>query len=207
MKIQLILLTLFITTTLTVSAQYDNNWAVGLRVGEPLGINVRKYFAQGERAFDVNIGTYGFLYGRKRNYGRGQNKGEYFDAGLMVQGVYSWLWSPGAGDMFHFSYGFGGQINNRNHLLERFRGNRADKVKKISLGPTAVGGIEVSLPNNDLAVFLDGGAYVEALPSIFFFNWQVSGGVRLNLVDLSSRRRVPIRRRAPRRDTERKERL
>ncbi|MFB0945102.1 MAG: hypothetical protein QMB24_02930 [Spirosomataceae bacterium] len=206
MKKQLTLLTLLIAITLTASAQYDNNWALGLRVGEPLGINVRKYFAQGDRAFDVNIGTYGFLYGRERDYGRGQNEGVYFNSGLMVQGIYSWIWSPGAGDMFHFSYGFGGQINNRDHLLERFKGNKDDAVKKLSLGPTAVGGIEVDLPNNDLAVFLDGGAYVEALPSIFFFNWQVSGGVRLNIVDLNSRRLVPIRR-APRRDRERKERL
>lgn len=206
MKKQLTLLALFIATTLTASAQYDNNWALGLRVGEPLGINIRKYFAQGERAFDVNIGTYGFLYGRERDYGRGQNKGEYKSAGLMIQGVYSWVWSPGAGDLLHFSYGVGGQINNRDHYLDKLIGVREDKVKKISLGPTAVGGIEVNLPNNDLAVFLDGGAYVEALPSIFFFNWQVSGGVRLNIVDLNSRRRVPIRR-APRRDRERRERL
>jgi hypothetical protein len=207
MKTQLILLTVFITITLTASAQYDNNWAVGLRVGEPLGINVRKYFAQGERAFDVNIGTYGLFDKGEKSYGRGQNSGRYLNTGLMVQGVYSWLWSPGASDMFHFSYGFGGQINNRDHYLDKLIGVREDKVKKISLGPTAVGGIEVSLPNNDLAVFLDGGAYVETLPSIFFVNWQISGGVRLDLADLSSRRRVPIRRRAPRGDTERKERL
>jgi hypothetical protein len=199
MKKQLTLFVLVIVTTFSASAQYDNNWALGLRVGEPLGINVRKYFAQGERAFDVNIGTYGFLYGRDRSYGRGQNKGEYKSAGLMVQGVYSWLWSPGAGDMFHFSYGFGGQINNRDHYLDKLIGVREDKVKKLSLGPTAVAGIEVSLPNNDLAIFLDGGAYLEALPTPLFGNWQVSGGVRLNLVDLKSRRRIPIRR-SPRRE-------
>ena len=77
MKKQLALLVLVIITTFSASAQYDNNWAIGLRVGEPLGINVRKHFAQGDRAFDVNIGTYGFLYGRQRDYGRGQNEGEY----------------------------------------------------------------------------------------------------------------------------------
>lgn len=193
MKKQLTLLTLVIVTTFSASAQYDNNWALGLRVGEPLGINVRKYFQNGDRAFDVNIGTYGFLYGRDRDYGRGQNEGTYQDAGLMVQGIYSYIWSPGSGDLFHFNYGFGGQINNRNHYLDKLIGVREDKVKKISLGPTAVAGIEVKLPNNDLAIFLDGGAYVEALPVPFFANWQISGGVRLNLVDLSSRNRIPVR--------------
>lgn len=199
MKKQLTLLTLVILATFSASAQYDNNWALGLRVGEPLGVNVRKYFQQGDRAFDVNIGTYGFLYGRQRDYGRGQNKGVYNGSGLMIQGIYSWIWSPGSGDMFHFSYGFGGQINNRNHYLESLVGVRQDKVKKLSLGPTAVAGIEVDLPNNDLAIFLDGGAYVEALPTPFFGNWQISGGVRLNLLSLSPRNRIPVRK-APRRD-------
>lgn len=195
MKKQLVLISLFLVTSVTAFSQYDDNWALGLRVGEPLGINVRKYFAFGERAFDVNIGTYGFLYGRERNYGRGQNKGRYLDSGLMVQGIYSWIWSPGSGDLLHFSYGFGGQINNRNHYLDNLQGQREDKVKKLSLGPTAVAGIEVNLPNNDLAIFLDGGGYLEALPTPFFGNWQISGGVRLNLVNLSNNSRVPIRRR------------
>lgn len=203
MKKQLTLLALLIATSLTASAQYDYNWALGLRVGEPLGINVRKYFAQGERAFDVNIGTYGFLYGRQRDYGRGQNEGEYKDAGLMIQGIYSWVWSPGAGDLFHFNYGFGGQINNRNHYLDNLIGVREDKVRKLSLGPAAAAGIEVNLPNNDLAVFLDGGAYLEALPTPFFGNWQVSGGVRLNLVDFNARQRIPVRRRTPSRSRNR----
>ena len=82
--------------------------------------------------------------------------------------------------------------------MDKLIGQREDNIKKLSLGPTAVGGIEVDLPNNDLSIFLDGGAYVEALPSIFFANWQISGGVRLNLVDLNSRRRVPVR--MPRRE-------
>lgn len=203
MKKQLILLVLILVTTFSASAQYDNNWALGLRVGEPLGINVRKYFAFGDRAFDVNIGTYGFLYGRDRTYGRGQNKGEYKNSGLMIQGIYSWIWSPGQGDLLHFSYGVGGQINNRDHYLDKLIGVREDKVKKLSLGPAVVGGIEVNLPNNDLAIFLDGGGYLEALPTPFFGNWQVSGGVRLNLVNMSSRERVPIRRRTTKSTRER----
>lgn len=194
MKKQLVSTFLFLMTSATAFSQYDYNWALGLRVGEPLGVNVRKYFAFGERAFDVNIGTYGFLYGRERSYGRGQNSGQYKSAGLMIQGIYSWIWSPGRGDLLHLSYGFGGQINNRDHYLDNLIGVREDKVKKLSLGPAVVGGLEVNLPNNDLAIFLDGGGYLEALPTPFFGNWQISGGVRLNLVNLNARNRVPIRR-------------
>ena len=67
-------------------AQYDNNWAIGFRVGEPLGFNGRKYFQGGEKAFDINIGTYGFIYNKNRRY----NNGRYKTAGLMIQGIYLW---------------------------------------------------------------------------------------------------------------------
>lgn len=194
MKKQFSLLACICLISTSSFSQYDSNWALGLRVGEPLGVNVRKYFDLGDKAFDVNVGTYGFLYGRNRDYGRGQNSGQYKNAGLMIQGIYSWIWSPGRGDMFHFNYGIGGQINNRNHYLDDFIGQRNDKVKKISLGPTAVAGIDVKLPNNDLSIFLDGGAYLEALPTPFFGNWQVSGGVRLNINSLNSAGIPPLRR-------------
>jgi hypothetical protein len=76
-------LTLIITLVSfgSVFAQYENNWAVGLKIGEPLGLNIRKYFSYGDRVFDVNIGSYGFLYGRERNYRKDQI---YNEAGVMV---------------------------------------------------------------------------------------------------------------------------
>lgn len=159
-------------------AQYDNNWAIGFRAGEPLGINVRKYFDGGNKAFDANVGTYGFIYGRQRKY----NKGYYKTAGLMVQGIYSWHTTVLNRDWFHVYYGFGGQINSRNHYPNSRIGQLDDTERKISLGPTGAAGIEIKIPNQDLAFFLDGGAYLEALPAPFFYNWQVSGGVRLNLI-------------------------
>ncbi|MCU0325419.1 MAG: hypothetical protein MUF45_09235 [Spirosomaceae bacterium] len=157
-------------------AQYDYNWAVGFRVGEPLGLNIRKYFRNGDRAFDVNLGTYGFLYGHQRKY----NKGEYRQAGVMIQGIYLFHREVGRKGNFHVYYGFGGQINSRKHykLLDIGVSNE----RKLSLGPTATAGFELKLPNQpNLAIFLDAGGYLEALPLPFFPNAQVSTGLRLNI--------------------------
>ncbi len=161
-----------------VLAQYDYNWALGFRVGEPLGVNIRKYFQNGDKAFDVNIGTYGFIYNRNRSY----NKGEYRTAGVMLQGIYLWHTQPFGKEWFHAYYGFGGQINSRNHYSDNLKGQPVNYEKKLSLGPAGTGGIEIKTTKQELAFFLDGGLYVEALPSPLFYNWQVSAGLRLNLL-------------------------
>jgi hypothetical protein len=168
----------FILITCSLSniyAQYDYNWAVGFRVGEPLGLNVRKYFRNGDRAFDTNIGTYGFLYNNQRKY----NKGEYRAAGVMIQGIYSWHHALGRKEAIHAYYGFGGQINSRKHYKD---GLNPSSERKLSLGPSGAAGMEFMIPNQtNLAFFLDAGLYLEALPAPLFYNPQISGGLRLNL--------------------------
>ena len=173
-----VLLSIFLLLAGATQAQYERNWALGLRVGEPVGINIRKYFPEGEKAFDVNVGTYGFLYGRERRY----LKGDYRSAGLMIQGIYSWHHALFNREALHVYYGFGGQINQRNHFPDSRIGQRDDSEQKLSLGPAGAVGIEYKLPNNDIGVFLDAGGYVELLPAPFFTNLQISGGIRLNLL-------------------------
>ncbi len=163
-------------------AQNLNNFAIGLKVGEPLGINIRKYMDYGNKVMDFNIGTYGFIYGGNRSYGIGSNKGNYKGAGIMFQTLYSWHRTLFKKESTHVYYGFGGQINSRNHYPDDRVGQRDDKERKLSLGPAGNAGIEFDLPNNDLAVFLDGGLYVEALPTPFFIHPQVNGGIRLNII-------------------------
>lgn len=175
---KIILLGLLLTSTLGTYAQYDNNFALGLRVGEPLGLNVRKYFQYGDKAFDVNIGTYGFLYGTKREY----LKGEYKGAGFMFQGIYSWHRTIFSKELIHVYYGFGGQVNSRNHYPDDRIGQRDNKERKLSLGPAAAAGIEFNIPNNDLGIFLDAGTYMEAIPRPLFLHPTVNGGIRLNIV-------------------------
>jgi hypothetical protein len=81
-------LSFFILIGFKSKAQYQNNWALGLKVGEPLALNIRKYFSYGDRAFDLNIGSYGFLMGRVRNY----RKDPLYDkTGIGIQGLYHYL--------------------------------------------------------------------------------------------------------------------
>lgn len=173
-----------IVTTLIISlvfignsfAQYENNWAVGLKVGEPLGLNIRKYFSYGDKAFDMNVGSFGFLYGRVRNYNKSQI---YNEAGVMVQGLYHWNRTLGKREKMHYYYGFGGQINSRNRAPKI--GER-DAFRVISLGPAANAGIEIAIPENDMAVFLDAGGYVEIAPKPFFMAPNVNIGLRINII-------------------------
>jgi hypothetical protein len=162
--------------SLSATAQHDNNWALGLKVGEPLGLNIRKYFSYGDRAFDVNIGTYGFLYGKSRSY---RKEVIYQDVGVMVQGLYHWNHTLGKRDKVNYYYGIGAQINSRNRPPKI--GSR-DSFKAISVGPAANAGIELMLPENDLSVFLDVGGYLEIVPKVFFVNPQINIGLRLNIV-------------------------
>ena len=173
-------ITLILSITTETFAQYDYNWAVGFRVGEPLGFNARKYFQNGDKAFDINIGTYGFLYNKDRKY----NGGQYRTAGLMIQGVYLWQHEIFRRDWAHVYYGGGAQINNRNHFVFSTAVNPPQEVKtkKISLGPTGVAGFELKLPKQPMAIFVDAGLYVEALPAPFFINPQISAGLRLNVI-------------------------
>lgn len=67
-----------------VQAQ-QQEWAVGLRFGDPSGVNVKKYFGNGA-AFDLTLGSSGNFYGgRSRGYRDG-----YRGAGIALMGNYVW---------------------------------------------------------------------------------------------------------------------
>jgi hypothetical protein len=184
-----------------IFAQYNNNVAVGLRIGEPLGLNIRKYFQYGDKAFDVNIGTYGLFYGQHRKYRDGGYHllDQYGDSssqplGYMFQGIYSWHYPVGKGDALKAYYGFGGQINYRTYASEgNIVGTRQNGEKHISLGPAGAAGVEYNLPGNDLGIFLDAGGYIELAPDLLFMVPQISAGVRVNLVGNGSSERKRIR--------------
>ncbi len=179
MKKLLITLSLFLAFAFQSNAQYDKNVAIGLKVGEPLGLNIRKYFQYGDKAFDINFGTYGFLYGTNREY----RKGVYQKSGIMFQSLYNWHYSLGKNEGLKVYYGFGGQINYRDYASEEnIIGTRQDGEKHLSLGPAGNAGIEFDIPGNDVGVFLDGGVYAELVPDLLFLHPQINAGVRVNLV-------------------------
>lgn len=177
MKKVFLFIALFIGLGLTESiAQNYNNWSLGLRVGEPLGVNIRKYFDSGTKNFDINIGTYGLLWGGHRTY----RKEDYYigHTGAMVQGIFHWNKQLGSAERFQVYYGFGGQVNQRK-TAPKVTNNIPEK--HISLGAVVNGGLEYSLPNNDLSIFTDLGFYGELAPKILYTTVNAGVGVRLNL--------------------------
>jgi len=171
-------LSFFILIGFKSQAQYQNNWALGLKVGEPLALNIRKYFSYGDRAFDLNIGSYGFLMGRVRNY----RKDPLYDkTGIGIQGLYHYLNTLGKRERIHYYYGYGAHFNFRDKIVDNI-GVRDKYVRQFSIGPAVNAGIEIAIPENDLAVFLDLGGYMELAPSPLFVHPQANVGIRLNLI-------------------------
>lgn len=155
-------------------AQYDN-WAVGFKLGEPTGINIRKYF-NNIHALDVTVGTYGGILSNDRKY-RG-DEGIYKNAGLSLQVHYLWHTPLFNSEAVHVYYGLGGQINSRRSYPKRLNGNYE---KDISLGGSVLGGLEYYIPDNRMSVFLEGGTFLELLPRPFYLSPNISGGIRFNL--------------------------
>jgi hypothetical protein len=154
-------------------AQY-NNWAVGFRLGEPSGINVRKYFGD-NRAFDINVGTFGGLYGGNRKYRQGQ----YKSVGLSIQGHYLFHTRLFGKESLRAHYGFGGQINTRRYYPDNLAAtNYSDR--QTSLGGSALAGVEYFPSGKPYSVFLETGLYVEVIPSPLFMGLQTGLGVRYN---------------------------
>ncbi len=155
-------------------AQY-NNWAVGFQLGDPSGVNVRRYFGQ-NKALDLSVGTYGLFYGRDRSY----RNGSYKNAGFSARVNYLWHTSLLKNDSFRAYYGFGGQINSRRYYFVPQSLSTEVFDRQISLGATGLAGLEYFLPANRLSVFLETGIYAELIPAIFYLHPQISGGVRMN---------------------------
>lgn len=153
------------------SAQY-NNWAVGARIGEPAGLNVRKYFGT-NHAFDLNIGTYGGLYGNNRRY----RTGNYKSVGLTFQGHYLWHAALLKNESLRGYYGFGGQINTRRYYADRLNGQYESA---LSLGGSGVAGLEFFPLNKPFSIFLETGLYIELLQAPFFLNLNSGLGFRYN---------------------------
>ena len=156
-------------------AQYDN-WAFGFKLGEPTGVNIRKYF-NNINAIDVSVGTFGGIIGNNREY----RQGTYRNVGLAVQAHYLWHHALFNSEKAQLYYGFGGQVNSRRYYPDNLQGQRVNYQSNTSVGGSALGGFEYFLPDGRLSIFVEGGTYIEIIPRPFFTSPNLSGGIRINL--------------------------
>ena len=163
----------------TVNAQ-QKQWAIGLRLGEPTGINVKKYFGK-SHALDLSLGGWGYVYGgRNRDYRDG-----YRNGGVVLMGNYLWQKPIKNAKGLQWYYGLGGQLSSTRYYEGYYSNNKyyyRDDVYRnnVALGLTVPIGLEWFIPNSPISLFGDVTGYVELFPAPFWINLQGGLGGRFN---------------------------
>jgi hypothetical protein len=159
---------------LTVSGSFaqTRRWAIGFKLGEPTGLNFRKY---GDRnALDMTLGSYGGLLAQQKEY----RKGWYRTTGLMLNGTYLWYAAFFNGHLTTYA-GVGVQVNSRKYYEERL-GTVNVHARSVSLGPSGTAGLEIFSRAKASSFFMEAGGYAELVPDFLYMSPQISVGARTN---------------------------
>ncbi|WP_338236944.1 SH3 domain-containing protein [Persicobacter diffluens] len=151
--------------------EYD--WGIGLRLGDPFGLSVKKYLARG-RAFEINLGSthsWGYsdqsqFYKRDRFYRQDyEYRGSEPTSSVSLQGHY--LFSTQLGDVqgLRLYYGFGAQfrfLTREYRFRERIYTNgrdrwvdARDRITRVEFGLDGVVGLEYTLPTAPVSFFTE----------------------------------------------------
>ena len=168
---KVLLLTTLILNCLTSFSQ-EKNWAVGGKIGDPIGLNIRHYLANDKNLVEVNVGVYGGIWGLRGNY----KDGAFNGSGFSFSGLY--MWHNEMTSRLKNYYGFGAQFTSRSYYTVDGTGTKENSI--TGLGGLAQAGVEYFLPSSPISIFLEAGAYVELVPAILYFHPQGGAGVRLN---------------------------
>ena len=165
---KLLLLICLIIISLSAKSQ-EKNWAVGAKIGDPAGLNIRHYLNNDKNAIEFNVGVYGAIWGLRSNY----KDGRFDGAGFSFSGLY--LWHNEMTSNLKNYYGFGAQFTSRSYIDK----NNA-QIPITGLGGLGQVGLEYFLPSSPVSIFLEAGAYVEFVPAILYLHPQGGLGARLN---------------------------
>ncbi len=148
-------------------------WAVGFEVGEPIAVSLRKY---GDRnALDVSFGTYLGMFKSKENYKVSND--DLGGVGVMFNVTYLW-YAPLFNERMIAYAGPGVQVNSRRYYPDR--NVKSVYTTNISTGPSATAGLEFFFAQKPTSFFVEGGGYLEFIPKFFYFNPNLSLGLRHN---------------------------
>lgn len=167
-----ILLLILLTFSYLYTHAQEKNWAVGAKIGDPIGLNIRHYLSNDKNLIEVNVGIYGSIWGLRGSY----KDGAFDGAGLSFSGLY--MWHNEMTSHLKNYYGFGVQFTSRN-WYETKNGVRQENPA-TGLGGLGQVGLEYFLPSSPISIFLEGGAYIELVPAVLYFHPQGGAGVRLN---------------------------
>ncbi|MCE6989472.1 hypothetical protein [Dyadobacter sp. CY323] len=166
------LLAVILISAPSVFAQ-TKKWAVGFEVGEPIAVSLRKY---GDRnALDISIGSYIGLFKGKDNYKVSND--DLGGVGVMFNATYLW-YAPLFNERMTAYAGPGVQVNSRRYYPDR--NVKTVYTTNISTGPSATAGLEFFFSQRPASFFVEGGGYLELIPKFFYFNPNLSIGLRHN---------------------------
>ena len=156
------------------SFSQEKNWAVGGKLGDPIGLNIRHYLPNDKNLVEINVGIYGAIWGLRGNY----KDGAFDGSGFSFSGLY--MWHNEMTTNLKNYYGFGLQYTTRSYYVPTGMNGGRNEIPTTGLGGLGQVGIEYFLPSSPISIFLEAGAYVELVPSILYFHPQGGGGIRLN---------------------------
>lgn len=163
-----LLLVLLTISYLSAKAQ-EKSWAIGAKIGDPAGLNLRHYLNNDKNAVEINVGVYGAIWGLRSNY----KDGAFDGAGFSFSGLY--LWHNEMTSSLKNYYGFGAQFTSRS-----YKDKNNTQIPITGLGGLGQAGLEYFLPSSPISIFGEVGAYLELVPAVLYFHPQGGIGARLN---------------------------
>lgn len=176
------------------SGSSSYNWSVGLKLGDPTGVTVKKY--NGNNAWEFIIGRSGYYYGGASYYNyrynhdsRYKNKGYYgyyYERGtapIAIQVRHLFFHKPiNVLDGLTWYAGVGGQLRYSSYYYHYFDayGKQVDKVSDFGIGPDGVIGLEYTLDELPISFGLDVNLYVEIFDRPLLLLGQGGLAVRYN---------------------------
>ncbi|HZF99504.1 MAG TPA: hypothetical protein VEY71_00805 [Chitinophagales bacterium] len=204
-KPTLALLALLITGN-SAFAQSTDNWGIGLRLGDPSGLTVKRYF--GMQALELNVGRThmwnrrgwydnrfdNWYDGKDYNYSEFRYVGYKASAPISVQLhmlFHNKIGNKGSEDLsgMQWYYGVGGQVRTQRYYYDyqyKMDGNngwhdgRGEYVTDLDLGVDGVLGLEYKFKKAPVALFTDATLFMEVADDPFVFWMQGGLGVRYN---------------------------
>lgn len=169
---KLILFSFFNLLMISLSFAQKQEWAAGVRFGEPTGIEIKKYLKGGSNAIDVVLGVNGYGYGNGRKYWKDEY--EYRrSATLMVN--YLWHKPIKGAKGLDIYYGVGGQLSSRRY----YDRDEDEERSAFGLGVTGTLGIEWYIPSTPISISADLVPYLELVPATAWL-W-INGGVGIKV--------------------------
>ena len=179
----------------------QKNWGVGLRLGDPSGITIKKY--SGNHAFELSVGRSHLWYGRgwydKRFNGWYEKQkfgykdfhyiGYWSSVPIGIQVHYLVQKGLKNAEGLDWYYGIGGQLRYQTFRYDyryKLDGNpdwfydKGSRVTDIDVGIDGVIGLEYKFRNAPFSMFADATLFMEVVDSPFAFWLQGGVGVRYN---------------------------